>query len=166
MFRNTKCLIFLCPILSVPSFDGQPDGLAAVLGLDNLHLQLVEPLAGFEDFTNTLVATDEDAALGVFGGVAHVDADALPLLVELRATEQDGKPHLELRTPRDHYGVATFGYGRAAFYLVCPVGIVAPSGFEGVTEILVFCSGQILVIYASLNVEPTYRVGLTFCYSF
>ena len=95
-----------------------------------------------------------------------MDADALPLLVELRATEQDGKPHPEFRTPRDHYGVATFGDGRAAFHLVGPVGIVAPSGFEGVTEILVFCSGQVFVHHLLADVKPTNRVGLAFCYTF
>ena len=78
--------------------------------------------------------------MGVLDGIPHVDAYALPLLVELGAAKQDGKPHLELRTPRDHYGVATFGYGRAAFYLVGPVGIVAPSWFEGVAEILLGCT--------------------------
>jgi len=91
-----------------------------------------------------------------------VDADAF----EFRNTEQDGKPLLELWREGDDYGVAPFGDGRAAFYLICTVGIVAPSGFEGVAEILILRSCQILVIYAPLNVEPTYRVGLAFCYTF
>ena len=90
-----------------------------------------------------------------------MNADAL----EFRDTEQNGKPLLELRRERDDYCIATFRDGRAAFYLVGTVGVVAPSGFEGVAEILVLCSCQILVIYAPLNVEPTYRVGLAFCYT-
>ena len=122
-------------------FDSQPDGFVTGFGLDDLLFELVEPFAAFEDFTYTLVATYEDTALGVLDGVTHVDADALPLLVELRATEQDGKPLLELWTPADDYGITTFGDGRAAFYLVGTVGIVAPSGFKGVAEILVFSSG-------------------------
>ena len=104
--------------------NGDPDGFTFVLGFDDLLFQFVEPFTAFEDFTYTLVATNENAALGVLGGVARVDSDTLPLLVELGATEQDGKPLLELRTPADHHGVATFGDGRAAFYLVGPVGIV------------------------------------------
>ena len=152
--------------LAVPSLDGNPDGFIAGFGIDDLLFEFVEPFAAFEDFTYTLVATYEDAALGVLGGVARMDADALPLLVEFRATEQDGKPHLKLRTPRDHYGVAAFWDGRSAFYFVSTVGIVAPSGFKRVAEILVLRTCQILIIYAPLNVEVTYRVGLAFCYTF
>ena len=87
-----------------------------------------------------------------------MDADAF----EFRNTEKDGKPLLELWREGDDYGVAAFRDGRAALYLVGTVGVVAPSGFEGVAEILVLRACQILVIYAPLNVEPTYRVGLTF----
>ena len=119
--------------LAVPSLDGEPDGLITGFGIDDLLFEFVEPFAAFEDFTYTLVAAYEDAALGVLGGVARMDSDALPLLVELWATEQDGKPCLELWTPRDHYGIATFGDGRATFYLVGSVVVLAPSGFEGVT---------------------------------
>ena len=147
-------------------FDGQPDGFTFILGLDDLLFELVEPFAAFEDFTYTLVATYEDTALGVLGGVARMDADALPLLVEFRATEQDGKPHLKLRTPRDHYGVAAFWDGRSAFYFVSTVGIVAPSGFEGVAEICVCLAWAILIHHLLTDVEVTYRVGLAFCYTF
>ena len=152
--------------LAVPSLDGNPDGFIAGFGIDDLLFEFVEPFAAFEDFTYTLVAAYEDAALGVLGGVARMDSDALPLLVELWATEQDGKPLLELRTPADDYSIATFGDGRATFYLVGTVGVVAPSGFEGVAEILVLCSCQILVIYAPLNIEVTDGVGLALCYTF
>ena len=68
--------------------DGQPDGLSPTLGLDYLLLELVEPLARFEHFAYHLVAAYEDAACGVFGGVAHVDADALEEVVEIGATKQ------------------------------------------------------------------------------
>ena len=135
-------------------------------GPHDLLFEFVEPFAAFEDFTYTLVATYEDTALGVLDGVARMDADALPLLVELRATEQDGKPLLELRTPADDYGIAAFGDGRAAFYLVGTVGIVAPSGFEGVAEICVCLAWAILIHHLLTDVEVTYRVGLAFCYTF
>ena len=49
-----------------------------------------------------------------------MDADAL----ELRYAEQNGKPLLELWREGDDYGVAAFGDGRAAFYLVGTVGVV------------------------------------------
>ena len=77
--------------------NGDPDGLTFVLGFDDLLLQAVEPDAAVEDFADFTVLAYEDAAFGVCGGVAGMDADALPLAVELRATEQDGKPLLELR---------------------------------------------------------------------
>ena len=115
--------------------DGQPDGFTAILSFDDLLFEFVEPLAGFEELAYLLVTAYEDAALGVLGSVTRVDADALPLLVELRATEQNGKPLFELRTPRDHYGVATFRDGRAAFHLVGTILVVAPSGFQCVAEI-------------------------------
>ena len=60
-----------------------------------------------------------------------MDADAL----ELRYAEQDGKPLLHLRTPRDDYSIAAFGDGRVAFHLVGTVPVVAPSGFEGVADL-------------------------------
>jgi hypothetical protein len=62
--------------------------------------------------TNNLVAAHENAALGVLGGIAHVDANAFEEAIEVGATEQDGKPHLELRTPRNHYGVTAFWDGK------------------------------------------------------
>ena len=91
-----------------------------------------------------------------------MDSDAL----EFRHAEQDGQPLLELRTPRDHYSVSAFGDGRAAFHLVGTVGIVAPSGFQCVAEIIIGYACQILVIYTSPNIQPTYRVGLAFCDTF
>ena len=88
--------------------DGQPDGFIAGFGFDNLLLELIEPLAAFEELAYQLVATYEDAACGVGGGVAHVDADALEEVVEVGATEKDWEPHLEFRTPRDDYRVTAF----------------------------------------------------------
>ena len=120
--------------------DGNPDGLAAVLGLDDLLFQAVNPDAAVEDFADFTVLAYEDAALGVLGGVACMDADALPFAVELGAAKQDGKPLLELRTPRDHHSITAFGNGRATFHLVGTVGVVAPSWFEGVAEILLGCT--------------------------
>ena len=88
--------------------DGQPNGFTTILGLNNLLFEFVEPLAAFEELAYQLVATDEDAASGVGGGVAHVDADALEEVIEVGATEQDREPHLKLRTPSDNYSVTAF----------------------------------------------------------
>ena len=70
--------------------------------------ELVKPLAGFEELANDLIATDEDAASSIGGGVAHVDADAFEEVIEVGATEKDWEPHLKLRTPSDNYSVAAF----------------------------------------------------------
>ena len=75
-----------------PSLDGDPDGLSPTLGLDDLLLQTVEPDTTVNDLTYKFVLTYEDAAFGVFCGVARVDADA----IEFRHAEQDGQPLLEL----------------------------------------------------------------------
>lgn len=71
--------------LAVPSLDGDPDRLTSVFGLDDFLFQAVNPDAAVEHFADLSVLADEDAALGVLGSIARVDADALPLLVELRA---------------------------------------------------------------------------------
>ena len=91
--------------------DGQPDGFAFVLGFDDLLFEFVEPLAGFEELADDLVATDEDAASGVGDGVAHVDADALEEVVEVGATEKDREPHFKLRAPSNHYGITALWDG-------------------------------------------------------
>ena len=152
--------------LAVPSLDGDPDRLAPVLGLHDFLLQLVEPFTAIEHFADFSVLAYEDAALGVFGGVAGMDADALPLAVEIGATEQDGEPLLELRTPRDDHGIAAFGDGRAAFHLVGPVLVVAPCGFQRVAEITVFVAGQVFVHHLLADVQTSYRVGLALCNAF
>ena len=74
------------------SLDGDPDRLTPTPRLDNLLLQAVEPDAAVNDLTNELVLAYEDAAFGVCGGVAGMDADAL----EFRHAEQDGQPCLKL----------------------------------------------------------------------
>ena len=66
--------------------NGQPYGLASCLSFDDLLLQLVEPLAGFEHLPYQLVAAHEDAALSVVGSVAGMDADA----AEHGNAEEDG----------------------------------------------------------------------------
>ena len=81
--------------LAVPSLDGQPDGLTSVFGLHDLLLQFVEPLAGVKHLADLSVLADEDAALGVLGGVASMNADS----AEHRHSEQYGKPFLHLRRP-------------------------------------------------------------------
>lgn len=117
------------------SDDGEVYGLAALLGLDDEALQAVEPEAGVEHLAHLAVLAHEDAALCVAGGVAGVDAYALPLAVELGAAEQDGEPLLEARAPGYDHGVVPLGYGRAACYLAPAVLVVAPGGFEGIAEV-------------------------------
>ena len=77
MERLSQCLL-----------DGQPHGFTSIFGFNDLLFEFIEPLAAFEESANQLVATYEDAACGVLGGVAHVDADALEEVVEIGATEQ------------------------------------------------------------------------------
>ena len=91
--------------------DGDSHSLAPVLGLHDFLLQLVEPLTRVEHFADLSVLAYEDAAFGVLGGVAGMDADALPLAVEIGATEQDGEPLLELWRVGDDHGIAAFGDG-------------------------------------------------------
>ena len=79
--------------------------------------ELVKPLAGFEELANDLIATDEDAASSIGGGVAHVDADAFEEVVEVGTTEQQRQPHLELRTPRDDYRITAFWDGKGLQFL-------------------------------------------------
>ena len=93
--------------LAASSFDGQPNSLTSVLGLDDFLFQAVEPDATVNQLTNELILAYEDAALGVLGCVTSMDADAL----KLRNAEQDGKPLLELRRVRDDYCVTAFGDG-------------------------------------------------------
>ena len=52
----------------------------------------MEPDAGVDDLTYKFDLANEDAAFGVCGGVAGMNADA----IEFRHTEQDGQPLLEL----------------------------------------------------------------------
>ena len=94
--------------LTLPLPYRQPDGFAFGFGFDDFLFQLVEPLAAFEYFSDYLVSAYEDAALRVLGGVACMDADALPQAVEVGASEKKRKPHLEFRTPRDDYCISNF----------------------------------------------------------
>ena len=129
-----QCSSKLVIALAVPSLDGDPDGLTPTLGLDDLLLQAMEPDAAVEHLTYQAIFAYEDAAFGVCGGVAGMDADAL----EFRHAEQDGEPRLELRAPRDHYRIAAFRNRRAAFYLIGltdEVGIVYGKRFSRFQEI-------------------------------
>ena len=121
-------------------FNSQPNCFTLVFSLHDFLFQAMNPDATVEHFADFAVLANEDAAFGVCGGVTRMDSDALPFAVELRATEQDGKPLLELGREGDDYRVAAFGNGRAAFHLVGTVLVVAPSGFEGVAEIPLGCA--------------------------
>ena len=62
---------------NLTSLDGDPDRLTSVFGLDDLLFQAVNPDAAVEDFADFAVLAYEDAALGVLGGVARMNADAM-----------------------------------------------------------------------------------------
>ena len=87
-----QCSSKLVIALAVPSLDGDPDSFTFFFGLYDLLFQAVEPDATIEHFAHLSVFTNEDAAFGIRGGVASMDADAL----EFGHAEQDGKPLLEL----------------------------------------------------------------------
>ena len=97
--------------------------------VDDLH-QAVEGAAAVGDFADLGVSAHEDAAFGVLGGVAAMDADAL---VVGHADEQR-KPALEPWAHRHHYRVAAFGDGGLALGLAAAVVEVDPMGLKGVTE--------------------------------
>ena len=111
--------------------DGDPDGLTPTLGFHDFLFEAVNPDAAVEHFAHFAVLAYQDAAFGVFRAVACVDADAL----EFRNTEQDRQPFLKLWRVRYNHGVAPFGDGRSAFYLMTAMGIISPSGFQCVAEI-------------------------------
>jgi len=98
--------------------------------VDDLH-QTVEGAAAFGDFADLSVFAYEDAAFGILGGVAAVDADAT---VVGHADEQ-GQPTLEPWAHRHHYRVTAFGDGGLALGLAAAVVEVDPVGLKGVAEI-------------------------------
>ena len=98
--------------------------------VDDLH-QTVEGAAAVGDFADLSVSAYEDAAFGVLGGVAAVDADAT---VVGHADEQ-WQPALEPWAHRHHYRVTAFGDGGLALGLAPSVVEVDPVGLKGVTEI-------------------------------
>ena len=103
---------------------------AVVTVVEHLH-QAVEGVAAVGDAAHLGVAAYENAALGVLGGVAAVDADAL---VMGHADEQ-GQPAVELWAKRHHHGITPFGDGGLALGLASTVVEVDPMRFKGVTEI-------------------------------
>lgn len=98
--------------------------------VDDLH-QAVEGAAAVGDFANLSVFAYEDAAFGILGGVAAMDADAT---VVGHADEQR-EPALESWAQRHHYRVTAFGYGGLALGLAAAVMEVDPVGLKGVAEI-------------------------------
>ena len=75
--------------------DGNPYGFTAFFRLYDFLLQAMEPDARIDYLTHEFVFAREDAAFGIGGCVASMDANA----AEVRNTEQDGQPLLHLRTP-------------------------------------------------------------------
>ena len=98
--------------------------------VDDLH-QTVEGAAAVGDLADLGVSAYEDAALGILGGVAAMDADAT---VVGHADEQR-QPALEPWAHRHHYRVTAFGNGSLALGLAAAVVEVDPMGLKGVTEI-------------------------------
>ena len=121
-----------------------------------------EPFEGLEfpprvdDAAGDPVLAGEDAAAGVGGGVAGMDADALPLAVEGLVADDLGQPLVELGTPRDDYGVFALGDGRETGDFHFAVGVVAPRGFEGVAQVAFAAPFRHLI-------KAAYRVGRLLC---
>ena len=63
--------------------DSQPYGLAVVFGFDYLLFQTADTGAAVNQLTYKFILACEDAALSILDSVACMDADALPLAVEL-----------------------------------------------------------------------------------
>ena len=112
-----------------------------------------------DDATGDFVLAGEDAAPGVGGGVARVDADALPLAVECLVADDLGQPLAELGTPRDDYGVFALGDGRETGDFHFAVGVVPPRGFEGVAQVAFAAPFRHLI-------KAAYRVGRLLCNAF
>ena len=112
------------------SFYFDEHGLALVAVVDDLH-QAVEGAAAVGDLADLGVSAHEDAAFGVLGGVAAVDADA----TVVEHADEQRKPALEPWTYRHHYRVTAFGDSGLALGLAAAVVEVDPMGLKGVTEI-------------------------------
>ena len=104
--------------------------LALVAVVDDLH-QAVEGAAAVGDAAHLGVAAYEDAALGVLGGVAAMDAYA----VVMGHADEQGQPTFELWAQRHHHGITPFGDGGLALGLASTVVEVDPVRFKGITEI-------------------------------
>lgn len=104
--------------------------LALVSVIDGLQ-QAVEGAAAVVDSAHLGVAAHEDAALGVLGGVAAVDADA----VVVGHADEQGQPTFELWAHRHHDRIAAFGNGGLALGLAAAVVEVDPVRLKGITEI-------------------------------
>ena len=75
----------------IASDDGNPDGFILLLRLIDFLHQPMQPDAGIHYHALQLVLAHQDAALGIVGVVAGMDADAL----EIRNTLQIRQPLLE-----------------------------------------------------------------------
>lgn len=104
--------------------------LALVAVVNGLH-QTLEGAAAVVDAAHLGVVAHEDAALGVLGGVAAVDADA----VVMGHADEQGQPTMEAWAHRHHHGVTAFGDGGLALGLAATVVEVDPVRLKGVTEI-------------------------------
>lgn len=104
--------------------------LTLVAVVDGLH-QSVEGAAAVVDAAYLGVAAYEDATLGVLGGVATVDADA----VVMGHADEQGQPTFEPWAQRHHDRIAAFGNGGLALGLAAAVVEIDPVRLKGITEI-------------------------------
>ena len=93
--------------------------------------QTVEGEATVGDAAHLGVAAYKDAALGVLGGVAAVDADA----IVMGHADEQRQPTVKPWAQRHHHGVASFGDGGLALGLAASVVEINPMRFKGITEI-------------------------------
>ena len=103
------CLFMVIRCEKGMSFDGDVDGFAFGSLAEPLH-ELLQGAAAVIDVAGEQGATEEDAAAGVLGVVAGVDADA----AAVGHVQQQGQPALEFGGPRDGHGVAAGGDGLGA----------------------------------------------------
>ena len=112
--------------------------------------EAVEGAAAVIDVAGEEGLAYEDAAAGVLGVVAGVDADA----AAVGYLQQQGQPALELGGPRDGYVIAACGDGLGAQVVggmeaglqgvaeVCDAHFVEDAELAGGVGLSLFCSGE------------------------
>mgnify|MGYP007123730732 CR=1 FL=1 len=94
--------------------DSNPDGFILFSRFADAFHQAMQPDTGIHHHTLHLVLAHQDAALGIIGVVAGMDADAL----EIRNTLQIRQPLLETGRLGDEQRIGAFGNRRTALHLL------------------------------------------------